>query len=390
MKKIFFVSVFTLFLGMLYAFCTPHIVFADTEFTLPKASINAGSSGGSAFCFDAITGRVFYQKNATTARAMASTTKIATAITVLDNCKNLDEQVKIDKRAVGVEGTSIYLRQGEVLSVRELLYGLMLRSGNDAATALALHCAGSIEAFSELMNKMAKSAGASNTNFANPHGLDNKDHYTTAKDLAKITAYALNNDDFRQIVSTKSIKITGNEEQQYRYLTNKNRLLSSLDGCIGVKTGFTSKAGRCLVSAAEREGLRVVCVVLNCGPMFEESADIINAVFDKYKCYEVLEPYHFVTNVPLVNGEVPSIQVYSKNGLKLTLSEEEYAKINIEYDLPDSLVAPVSFDKEIGNVKVYYDKHLIFEEKIYTIDEVDSKLLKDKLKDILKNWRVLD
>ncbi len=389
MRKILFFSSLILVFCMIAFLHTDVSVFADSQPVLPKASISASSSASSAYVFDAITGRVFYQKNATDQRAMASTTKIATAITVIDNCKDLDEVVKIDRRAVGIEGTSIYLREGEELSVRDLLYGLMLRSGNDAATALAIHCAGSVEEFANLMNKTAQKAGADSTNFVNPHGLDNPQHYTTARDLAKITAYALNNDEFRQIVSTKNIKIAG-VDGAYRYLTNKNRLLNSLDGCIGVKTGYTSKAGRCLVSAAERDGLRVVCVVLNCGPMFEESANIINAVFDKYHCYEILTPYSFVTKIPLLNGEVPSIEVYIKNGLKLTLTEEEYSRINIEYDLPDSLTAPVSYQKEVGTVQVYFDKHLIFEGKIYTIDEVDSKLLRDKLKDILKNWSVLN
>ncbi len=390
MKKIAFLTIlFAFFYVFLLSLCaTP--VFAETEFKLPKATISASSSAQSAFAFDADTGRVFYQKNANQQRAMASTTKIATAITAIRNCKDLDEEVEIGAESVGIEGTSIYLRVGEVLSVRELLYGLMLRSGNDAATALAYHCAGSVEEFAKLMNETAALAGAVNTNFTNPHGLDDPNHFTTAQDLAKITAFALQNDDFRQIVSTKNIKIKGNGEDAYRFLSNKNRLLNSLDGCIGVKTGYTSKAGRCLVSACERDGLRVVCVVLNCGPMFEESADIINAIYQKYGSYEILEPYKVVSNIPLVNGEVPSIQVYSKNGLKLALSQDEFSQINIEYDLPEFLTAPVKIDEAVGKVEVYFGKHLIFSEKIYTIDEVGSKLLKDKMKDILKKWSVLN
>lgn len=320
---------------------------------------------------------------------MASTTKIATAITVIEHCPDLDEKVEIDSRAVGVEGTSIYLRAGEVLTIRELLYGLMLRSGNDAATALALHCAESVADFSAMMNATAKKAGATATNFANPHGLDDKNHYTTARDLARITGYALENADFRQIVSTKSIKIKGSDDEAFRYLTNKNRLLNSLDGCIGVKTGFTSRAGRCLVSAVERNGMRVVCVVLNCGPMFEESAAMLDAACAKYKGYEILQPYNFVANLPLINGEAATVPVYSKEGFRLALTQDEYARINIEYKLPENLVAPVKFDKEVGVVQVYFDKHLIFEAKIYTIDEVDSQLLRDKLKDILDKWHVL-
>lgn len=363
---------------------------AETEFSLPKPSLAINCSAQSAFAFDAETGRIFYQKNAETKRAMASTTKIVTAITVIRKCENLDEPVEIDSKSVGIEGTSIYLRAGEVLTVRELLYGLMLRSGNDAATALAYHCGGSIAEFAKMMNETAQLAGATNSNFCNPHGLDDPDHYTTARDLAQITAFALENEDFRQIVSTKNIKIKGNSEEAYRFLANKNRLLGSLDGCIGVKTGYTSKAGRCLVSACERDGLRVVCVVLNCGPMFEESTDIFNEIFQKYKSFTILEPYQFVANIPLSNGDVPSIPVYSKHGLRLTLSEEEHAQIFVEYDLPEILTAPVEIDEPVGKVQVYFGKHLIFDEKIYTIDEVGSKLLKDKMKDILKKWRVLD
>ena len=387
MKRTIFFSILVLLIAV-FMF-VDEMAFAGTvEDVLPKASISASSSAGSAFVFDADSGRVFYSKNADAKRAMASTTKIATAITVIDNCQDLDAEVKIDKRAVGIEGTSIYLREGEVLTVRELLCGLMLRSGNDAAVALAIYTAGSVDEFATLMNKTAEKAGAENTNFANPHGLDNENHYTTARDLAKITAYALNNEDFAQIVSTKNIKIPSKEEG-YRFLSNKNRLLSSLEGCIGVKTGYTSKAGRCLVSAAERDGLRVVCVVLNCGPMFEESAAMINAVYQKYKSYEILEPYKFVADIPLGNGETPTVQVYSKKGLTLPLTEEEYSKITTEYDLPEILSAPVKSGQVVGEVKVYYDKHLIFSEKIYTIDEVDSKLLKDKVKDILDKWEVL-
>lgn len=386
MKKLFICGILTLLL-ICFCYVQSGVYFSASADILPKASINANSSASSAYVYEIDGGRVFYEKNATDKRALASTTKIATAITVIENCKDLDAVVKVDKRAVGIEGTSIYLREGEELSVRDLLYGLMLRSGNDAATALAIYTSGSIQEFCKLMNKTAKNAGALNTNFANPHGLDNPEHYTTAKDLAKITGYALNNKDFAQIVATKNIKIPSKEEGT-RFLSNKNRLLNSLEGCIGVKTGFTTKAGRCLVSAVERDGLRVVCVVLNCGPMFEESADILNAVCGKYKSYEILEPYKYIADIPLENGEVPNIQVFSKKGLRLALTEQEHQNIKIIYDLPKSITAPVKTEQEVGKIEVYYGKHLLFSEKIYTINEVDSKLLKDKVKDIIDHWGV--
>lgn len=387
MKKLIFSAFFTMIVAVLCIFSSDLNVSAIQDDILPKANISAGCSGSAAFVFDADSGRIFYEKNADEKRAMASTTKIVTAITVIENCADLDAVVSVDKRAVGIEGTSIYLREGEELSVRELLYGLMLRSGNDAACALAIYTAGSIKEFCALMQETAKKAGAINSSFANPHGLDNANHYTTARDLAKITAYALNNEDFSQIVATKNIKIPSREEGT-RFLANKNRLLNSLEGCIGVKTGYTSNAGRCLVSAAERNGLKVVCVVLNCGPMFEESAEMINSVYQKYSSCLLLEPYQYIKEIPLENGEVSSIKVFSKNGLKLALTEEEKQNIHISYDLPEKLTAPVKTEQEIGKVEVYYGKHLLFSEKIYTIEEVDSKLLRDKVKDIIDHWGV--
>ncbi|MBQ8762086.1 MAG: D-alanyl-D-alanine carboxypeptidase [Clostridia bacterium] len=355
---------------------------AETEVLNTK--INYSSSAKSAIMLDAKTGRVLYEKNANQQLPMASTTKIVTAITVIDNCENLDEVVKIDSKAVGVEGTSIYLRTGEQLTVRELLYGLMLRSGNDAATALALHTGGTLENFCKMMDEKAKECGAENSSFKNPHGLDAKGHYTTAKDLALITSYALSNKDFAKIVSTKSITI--GEGESKRLLLNKNKLLSKLDGCIGVKTGFTDDAGRCLVSACERDNLKLVSVVFNCGPMFEESQELLELGFENFSMCEILPPYQSMDNVPVENGVKEYVGTYSQKGLSLPLSKQEESNINIVIDLKPMVTAPVEKDQEIGKVEVYAGKHLIFSEKIYTMEAVDSKLIKDKVKDILDNW----
>lgn len=358
--------------------------FNINEIETLNEKVSYQSSAKSAIMIEADTGRILYSKNSEQQLPMASTTKIVTAITVIDNCDNLDEVVKIDNKAVGVEGTSIYLRKGEQLTVRELLYGLMLRSGNDAATALAIHIGGTVENFCEMMNKTAQNCGATNSNFVNPHGLDAKGHYTTAKDLAIITAYALDNPDFAEIVSTKS-KTIGDGEST-RLLMNKNKLLSKLDGCIGVKTGFTNDAGRCLVSACERDELKLVCVVFNCGPMFEESEDLLELGFDKFKMCEILPPYKSMDNIPVENGVKDYVGSYSRKGLSLPLTKEEESNLNIQIELEQTLVAPVEKDKVVGKVEVYAGKHLIFSEKIYTMKEVDSKLIKDKVKDILDNW----
>jgi len=187
---------------------------------------------------------------------MASTTKIVTALTVIRNT-DLDEVVEIPKAACGIEGSSIYLREGEHLTVRELLYGLMLRSGNDCAVALALHTSGSVEAFAELMNTTAVELGCENSNFVNPHGLHDDRHYTTALDLAAVTCEALHNETFREIVSTKAVRISNEGYEYDRVLVNKNKLLSNVDGADGVKTGYTKKAGRCFVGSATKNGMQV-------------------------------------------------------------------------------------------------------------------------------------
>ena len=232
------------------------------------------------------TGRLLYAKNAYSTMPMASTTKIVTAITVLEHVKDIDEVVTVNPKAIGVEGTSIYLQRGEQLTVRELLYGLMLRSGNDASVALALHISESVEEFSQLMNQLATKAGAQSSSFKNPHGLDEEGHVTTAYDLALITAYAMKNQIFAEIVATKEKRISGVEYP--RVMQNKNRLLRSNSDVIGVKTGFTSKAGRCFVGALEDNGMTVICVVLNCGPMFPESEHLMERATEEYYMHKVL------------------------------------------------------------------------------------------------------
>ena len=330
-------------------------------------------------------GRVLFSKNMDTKLKMASTTKIVTALTVINNCENLDEPFKINNKAVGIEGTSIYLKYNEVLTARELLYGLMLRSGNDASVALALHCADSIEEFADMMNETAKQCGALNSHFVNPHGLDADEHYTTAYDLALITTKALQNPTFKEIVSTKNIKISGGE-QGTRYLVNKNRLLNSLDGCIGVKTGFTSGAGRCLVSAVERDGMTVVAVVLNCGPMFEESADLLNLAFTKYKNVELLKSYNYICNIPVIDGEKNKVRVYNPKGFSYPLTMEEQSKVSIDYDLPNQLKAPIKAESKVGTAKVYFDDKLLFETDILAMENIESDAIINKIKDIIDKF----
>lgn len=252
--------------------------------TLPTATTEQSFQTTAKGCIvvERNSGRVLFEHNADERLPMASTTKIVTALTVINN-GNLEDVVTIPRQACGIEGSSVYLREGEKLTERDLLYGLMLRSGNDCATALALHVGGSVERFAEMMNQTARSLGCDDCNFANPHGLHDDNHYTSARNLATITCRALQNDDFAKIVSTKSVKIPNDGYDYPRVLSNKNKLLYSFDDADGVKTGFTKKAGRCFVGSATRNGMQVVVVVLNCAPMFEETSQMLNVAFANYQ-----------------------------------------------------------------------------------------------------------
>lgn len=313
-------------------------------------------------------GRILHQKNAYDKKYMASTTKILTAICVIENC-DLDEIVTVSKNTIGIEGSSIYLEEGEKLSVKHLLYGLMLRSGNDCAETLAVHCSGSIEMFAQLMNKTAKNAGAISSNFVNPHGLHDDNHYTTAYDLAQISRYAMNNEEFKEIVSTKSIKIPFTTQNYDRLLINKNKMLYNFDGSNGIKTGYTKKAGRCLVSACERNGIKFICVVLNCPPMFERSMTLLDNAYSNYKNYKLVESDNIIDFINIDNTD-KTCAIGINNDIILPLTNDEKNDIKIVYDYPKSISKPLKKQTEIGLVKIYCKNLLIFEQKIYTIVDV--------------------
>jgi D-alanyl-D-alanine carboxypeptidase (penicillin-binding protein 5/6) len=320
-----------------------------------------------------------------TMRANASTTKIVTAITVIQNCDNLDEIITVNNKSIGIEGRSIYLRKDEKLSVRDLLYGLMLRSGNDSAVALAYHVGGTEENFVNMMNELCVEVGTKNTHFSNPHGLDEDNHYTTAYDLALVTAYALNNPVFAEIVSTKHHTIPETNTSEKRYLTNKNRLLNSLDGCIGVKTGFTSRAGRCLVSAIDRNGITLVCVVLNCGPMFEESVALLNSAYSEYNFSPITiknEPIYNEYYIDNIRGE---LMLYTDETYYFPIKDSEKDKLRVVYSLYE-LKKDIKENEIVGEISVFYDNHLQKTLKLYTINKIDVLENQDVFNSIKLQW----
>ena len=299
--------------------------------------------------------RILYARDADVKLPMASTTKILTAITVLENCSNLQEKVEIPAEAVGIEGSSVYLKTSDDYTVEDLLYGLMLRSGNDCAVALALHCANSLPLFLQKMNHTAQKAGALQSSFQNPHGLHAEKHYTTARDLSYITCYALKNETFCQIVSTKCYEKTG--------WRNKNKMLKLYEGSIGVKTGYTRNAGKCLVSAAKREGMTLVCTLLNCPNTYERTISLLNDAYKAYTYEPIIEP-----------GQVLKIQVNGKEEIGLVkdsfsypLLQEEKEWLTIKTYAIRNAISSSKNEKIIGKFEIYLAKDLLFSGNLYKL-----------------------
>ena len=279
-------------------------------------------SAEKAVVLDAVSGRVLYEKNADSQSLIASTTKIMTALVICEQCNVLD-RMRIPKEAVGIEGSSMYLKEGEVLTLQELLYGLMLSSGNDAAVALAIYCGGTVEGFAELMNDKARVLGLNNTHFENPNGLDSPGHYSTARDLAVLAAYAMENPIFSKTVSTKSIRVGE------RYLTNHNKLLWRVEGADGVKTGFTKAAGRILVSSATRNNRRLVAVTLNAPGDWQDHDLLLNDGFARYGVRTVIRKGQLVGIAEVEGGENCRVQLLAAEDFSFSIAAEENPQLMI-------------------------------------------------------------
>lgn len=318
---------------------------------------------------EATTGRIMSGSNYDVKLPMASTTKVITAAIAVNSGK-LDDIVTIPKEACGIEGSSIYLREGEKLTLRDLVYGLMLRSGNDAAEAIALYLGGSIESFATMMNEYARSVGANSTNFVNPHGLHDDNHYTTAYDLAIMTAKALENDEYRKIVSSKNYKIES-DGHETRYIANKNKMLNMYDGAIGVKTGYTKVAGRCLVSAAERDGVRAISVVLNEPNMWEKSIDNLDFAFNNCRRIRLAEADKIVGNYHIAKQNKTIFYGLKENADYIDFDKN--TDLNYEIVIDETEVKKAKIGGCVGKICFYAQKHLIFERKIYTIEIEEIK-----------------
>lgn len=337
-----------------------------------------------AIIYDRTTKEIIWGKNEKQKKAMASTTKIMSAIVVLEN-SNLSDVVTISKKAAGIGGSRLKISTGDKITVNDLLYGLMLRSGNDAAVALAEYVGGSVEGFASLMNKKARELGLNNTNFVTPHGLDNENHYTTAYELAMLTDYVLNNKTFSKIVNTKvtTISINGNSRNIY----NTNELLGYMQGVDGVKTGFTNGAGRCLVTSCTRDNNQIITVVLGCDTKKDRTSDstkLIEYAFKNYTRVNLEEKIQKeFENWKQINSNRIYINKAKNQKINLELREihkkiipikvGEEKDIKIEINAIYNYEAPVEKEKKIGNIIVKNK-----DEIIETIDILCSKRVEKK------------
>lgn len=310
------------------------------------------SSARSAVLIERSTGAVLLEHNMNEALPMASTTKVMTALMALEYGR-LDEIVTVGRNAYGVPGTSIYLELGEQITLRDLLYGLMLSSGNDAAAAIAEHIGGDIDTFCRMMTERAAELGCRETVFVNPHGLPAAGHHTTAYDLALIAREAMNHSTFRQIVSTQRASIPWAGRSYSRILNNKNRLLATYEGATGIKTGYTKAAGRCLVFGAQREGLEVIGVVLHCSDWFDEAARLMDLGFEQYEAFGALEEGETLRALPVLDGVEETVSV--RAGAVLMAPVPKGRIPALEIDLPDEVKAGRMEGDVIGEARLVMD-----------------------------------
>lgn len=354
--------------------------------TAARASEAFTVEAKAAVLIDGASGRVLFSQNANERLPMASTTKIMTAIIALENSLP-GEIVTASKNASGVEGSSIYLSVGEELSMEHMLYGLMLRSGNDAAVAIAEHVAGSVDAFAEMMNAKAKELGA-NAQFVNPHGLPAEGHEASALGLALIMRSAMTLPDFRTITATtrKVIPWVGNEYS--RVLENKNKLLTTYEGANGGKTGYTKAAGRCLVFSAERDGLELIGVVLGCPSWFETAETLLDYGFENYQAKTALSAGQSVGAVQLRGGASDWVAVQAGSELSSAIAIDRSFTVHCEYD--DDLTAPIRKGDQIGTASMKSGGETLASCPLLAAEDVDQWNFAAALRSALRQWSILN
>ena len=363
---------------------------AFINFNVNAESVGIGEiSAASACLIEAENGSILYSKNATKQMPMASTTKIMTAILALESGISLDKAIKTPKEAVGVEGSSIYLREGEEITFESLIYGLLLCSANDSAVAIAIAVSGSVENFVALMNQKAQKLGLTNTHFTNPHGLYNEEHYTTAIDLAKLMAYCIKNDLFVNISGCYK-KVVQSDKDLTRVMINHNRLLNSYDGVIAGKTGYTKMSGRCLVTCAERKGLKLIAVTLNAPNDWQDHTSLFDFGFANY------EKVHFdeiSLKIPIISGKTSYF--YAKTSDFSLFLPQNAGEITIQINAPQFVFAQVESGEKLGEVIYKQNGKIIAKIPLISCEKVEKvnykfdilTWIKELIKGIFKQWK---
>lgn len=348
--------------------------------TVPAHAVDV--SAHAAVLIESSSGEIIFEKNAHEKLPMASTTKIMTAVVALENAKP-DQIVKVSPQACGVEGSSIYLVPGEELTMEQLLYALMLESANDAAAAIAIAVSGSVDAFADQMNETAARIGLTDSHFTNPHGLDNEQHYTTAADLAKLTAYAMQNQAFRKIAATRKYTIPAADGTGTRVLINHNRLLQMSDDVIGVKTGFTKRSGRCLVSAAERDGVSVIAVTLNAPDDWQDHTNLHELGFSSYETVTLAEPGEFQIEVPCPGASDGTVTLVNREPLSRCLKNGTEFRAVVECG--HMIYPPVTEGESCGQVTFVSDDKVLGSVLLYAAENIaepeDNRSIGEKILD---------
>lgn len=356
-----------------------------TVFALCTSCYAIDVSAKSAVIVEASSQKTIYGKEENVRMPMASTTKIMTAIVAIENC-SLEKEVVITKESVGIEGSSVYLHEGERLTMEQLLYALLLSSANDAATAIAYEVGGDISSFVDMMNQKAVEIGLKDTHFDNPHGLDSENHYTTASDLAKLACYAMENPVFYDMVSTykKTIPLNGGEGT--RVLINHNKMLKMYDGAVGVKTGFTKKSGRCLVSCAEVDGVRMICVTLNAPNDWNDHRRLLDYGFSQYESISLAEAGDYVLSLDVINGKKDKILCSNTSPLRITL-EKNNSDITARTEINRYLCAPVKAGECVGKIVFSSNGAEIGSLDIFALEGTDTIKYKKSFIERIFSWK---
>ncbi len=393
MRKIMITLLITIFLvSNVYGESGYDFIIADNTdvemYNEEQEEIKLGSRG--VILYDANSGRILYGENVDEQLPMASTTKIMTLIIALEK-GNLDDVVKVSKNASRAPKVRMNLSEGEEIKLEYLLYALMLESSNDAAIAIAEHIGGSVEEFCNMMTNKAKELGAVNTSFKTPNGLDADGHYSTARDMAVITAYGLQNEEFLKITNTRAVTFKSSK-REYN-INNKNRLLSEYNGANGVKTGFTGLAGQCFVGAAKRDGMQLVTVVLQAGwgetgkaQKWIDTKRLLNYGFENYKYYNVVDGERKVGDIKVLDSKVETMEVYIEGNVSIPLTEQEREKVQLVPSFNKEVQAPITENQVVGKLDIVIGNEVIDSLDIYVKSDAELNTFEYNFMKVVRYW----